>query len=329
MSDIQNLINGTAGDWTDTITPIFVDNFPVGTTDQNFYQYMINQANAQGFRVNLSFGGALAGPTQMTLSENPEQSATDLVQFLASPNTASVDFDVEGAATTGFATSENLTFFSALHTQLSAQGKQSTLTLAGDINAGPEGPLQGIFDDFDIYFDRVNLMLYSTDQYYIDANNETWGISQWLSCVNNNPSKISIGFYDSIAYEDPAASAGKKYNVAGLSRGAAAASIYLQLCDDLTAQLGREITVNDFAAPFWWTDDPTTLPSNEVLQDFYEYLGKNMIQTGVYREHLSELPSSLQGIYTAIRMGIPTRILDPRLLKEFYIHVGKTAGNRA
>jgi hypothetical protein len=63
----------------------------------------------------------------------------------------------------------------------------------GDINQFPEV----FFTDFDLYFDNVNLMLYSNTQYYIDATGSlyTWSLDKWIEAVGNDPSKLSIGFY--------------------------------------------------------------------------------------------------------------------------------------
>lgn len=281
MSDIFNLMNGEAGAWNDTITPIYADGFQVGETDLNFYEYMTTKASENGFINDLSFGGALAGESEMILpaGHTPLECASTLVEFMKSTHTNSVDFDIEAGATSTFATQSNLEFLEELHSQLKAEGKTSSITLVGALTEGPTGPLKSIFDTFDTYFDYVNLMLYSNTQYYLDASNGSWGIEQWLDCVENDPSKISIGFFDQIPYENSTANATQPspYTVSGLSRGEAAASIYIQLCSKINQDKGTSYTVDSFEAPFFWTDDPTTLPSNEVLEDFYAYLGQEML----------------------------------------------------
>jgi hypothetical protein len=269
IADIEHLLNGTAGSPEDTITPIFSDGYLVGTTGKNFLQYFSQSANAQNIQVNLSFGGADATPADMQVSNNPVQQAQDLARFMAENNLLGVDFDLEGQVVVTVGSDPNaLQFFQTLHTQLQSQNKRSAITLAGSLQDGPLGPLKTLFANFNSCFDQVNLMMYSTSQYYLDANNVTWGLQQWIEQVGGDPSKLSIGFYDSIPYEDPAASAGQQYNIpAGLTRGAAAAWVYKQVCTNLG------LLPSNFAPPFWWTDNPMNIPDDQVLFDFNTALG--------------------------------------------------------
>jgi hypothetical protein len=267
LCDIFKIINREPGVNTDTISPIYVDNYLVSGTEQNFLEYMTSFGLANGVTSTLSFGGALAGATEMTLPDDGVTCASALADFMKKTNIKSIDYDIEGAAVVASTDSNNLAFYEALKTQVNAMGGTVSVAVIGDINQFPEVFLK----DFNSYFDRVNLMLYSNTQYYIDATGSlyTWSLDKWIQAVGNDPLKISIGFYDSIAYEDPASSAGEKYDIEGLTRGQAAASIYLQAAKNLG------ITVCDFASPFWWTDNPVTLSANTVLQDFYSYLDQH------------------------------------------------------
>jgi hypothetical protein len=301
IDDIFNLADATKGDPCDTITQIYYDpayqyGFQVGSSGQNLYQYMTSSAAQKNFKNTLSFGGALAGKTQMTLpaGKTAEECADTLIQFLNSTNTSSVDFDVEGSEALDAFETADLQFLQTLHSKLKAQGKTATITLVGSLTEGPAGNLKTIFQSFDTYFDQVSLMLYSDSVYYLDADNASWGIKQWLSYLSNDPSKLCIGFFDSIPYEDARASATQPcpYSdvISGATRGEAAAKIYLKLIDNLNAELGTSYTVDSFPAPFWWTNDPTSLPNNEVLSDFYATLGSQMVFSGSAKPLLQAEP---------------------------------------
>lgn len=280
ISDIQDLLNGKGGSATDTIAQIFKDNYPVGSTGENFLKYMISYAHENGMKVDLSLGGANATSDDMKIPGDPTTEADNLAKFLEEYDFDSVDFDIEGSGANSLMTANTpanvVAFFKELHSQLSSQSPPipSILTVAGSIQDGPEGTLKDLFTDFSSMFDGVNLMLYSNSQYYLDANNTTWGISQWLAATDIPPDEIHIGFYDSINYNDPSSNAGNTpYNIPqGLSNGAAAAYIYIQLEKQL-----KEINPDyvPLGQPFFWTDQPTDIPSDNFMEDFNNYLQQN------------------------------------------------------
>jgi hypothetical protein len=265
LADIAKLDKGVAGTPTDKITDIFADNYPVGLTGENLFEYMIAKAHDYQVQTELSYGGAIATAADWTLQGAPASQAKLLAQLVDKYNLDALDFDIEsGDIMQVNKPADVVTFFKQLHTHLHPS-KRVILTVMGDAPTWAGNILKPLFTQFDQMFDGVNLMLYSNTQYYLDANNPTWGINLWLTYVPD-PSKICIGFYDKIAYEDPASSAGRPYNVSGLTRGQAAAKIFLDLLADL------HLTRDQVAEPFWWTDTPTTLAQNQVLSDFYQYL---------------------------------------------------------
>ncbi|MEI8301613.1 MAG: glycoside hydrolase family 18 protein [Chlamydiota bacterium] len=230
-------------------------------------------ATQSGISVDLSFGGADSMLSDMTLSKVPVATqAQQLATFLQTYNFASVDFDIESPVIMqGNTAATVVSFFNQLHTLLKKAGKQSILTVEGGIAQGPGSgsPLSPLFTNFSTMFDGVNLMLYSTNQYYLDASNATWGIDQWLTYIKE-PSLMHIGFYDSIDYTNPASSAGEQYAIPkGLTNGQAAAFIYLTMLSQ------AKYTVSEFGDPFFWTDDPTTISTNAFFTDFHNYIDAN------------------------------------------------------
>src|SRR6185295_11059391 len=144
--------------------------------------------------------------------------AQKLSDFMKQMGLDGLDFDIENG---GF--SENvadaLAFFTALHNQLSAQGKTVTLTILGAVrNAQPGGSLSMLFtapDGRSIFhemFDGLNLMMYNAmTQYYIDADDETWGIKQWIDLLGKDKADtIHIGFDDAIPYASKEAHASSR-----------------------------------------------------------------------------------------------------------------------
>ena len=272
IQDIEKLLKSQAGASDDTITQIFEKNYPVGKTGNNFLKYFIQQANKNGIKGDISFGGAVATGPNMKIPMDPVQAAKDLVDFMKEYSFDSVDFDLEGSGAAQLMTQNSPkdveTFFKTLHGQLSSQNKSVILTVAGSIQDGPTGYLKPLFENFSNMSDGVNLMLYSNTQYYIDANNPTWGISQWIKYVPS--SKINVGFYDSIDYTNPASSAGEKYNIPpGLTNGQAAAYIYIQLQKQLAKINPKNVPLGQ---PFFWTDNPSKLTTNTFMSDFIQYL---------------------------------------------------------
>jgi hypothetical protein len=286
INDLLILGSGKAGDSLDTITPIIYSGnviehdasgkpsvygkYLVGTTGQDALQYFIAGAHKNNLKVMVAFGGEEATSVQMTFPSDPKTVATDLANFLKSYEIDGVDFDIEGSGLTILTAndvSDVITFFQTLKGFVTS----STLTVAGALSSGPiDNPplgLNPLFSNLNSCFTGVNLMLYSTNQYYLDADNVTWGIKQWLSYVS--PSMLHVGFYDAIAYEQPSASAGEQYSIPSqFTRGEAAAWVYQQVLK----QVGNPSLGN----PFFWTDKPQNLtntttnpPTAEIISDFY------------------------------------------------------------
>lgn len=278
LTNIPALLQGSGGDPTrDTIDQIFNPPAPqegpyiVGKSGQNFLGYLINYAKKFGISTDLSFGGAIATESDMNLGAVPGATGEKLGLFMQGYNFGAVDYDLESdALITGNPEGGPVEFMQSAFSTLTSQGQTSTLTVLGAYTSGPEGALAPLFQDIETMFDGVNLMLYSNSEYYLDAVNASWGLKGWLDNYIPKPEMLHVGFYDAIAYEDPAASAGEKYDVpSGLTRGQAAAWVYIHVLSEMG------LTPNDVGAPFWWTDNPTTLPANDVLSDFYAYLASN------------------------------------------------------
>jgi hypothetical protein len=235
---------------------------------KNIIQYIIDRAKTKGINTDLSFGGAAAIGSDYVFPQSAEKSALDLVKFLDEYHIDSVDFDIENIQ--GFLTNSKadiLTFFKTLKSALNKENKTVSFTLLGSISQGPSGSLKFIFDEFDSLADFVRLMLYDGGtQFYIDANNEDWGLNKWVKIVKD-PKKLSIGFYDKIPYETPASSdpdySSEKYSgfPANTTRAQAAAWIYKRVLSQMS------ISINDFNKPFFWTDNPQTIATNAFISE--------------------------------------------------------------
>lgn len=306
MADIQNLCNDSYGSSSfhlhhqppyrssDSFGPVFhaqdssgaFTKPPYGVFDftqsppqqiaPNFLSYMVQYAHQQNppIKVDLSIGGADAGGADWKLPYDPITSAKSLSDFMNNMGLDSVDFDIENHDIFQQNTSDDLsTFFKQLHSNLSLQGKESTVTLMG--GALSDGAYDPVTKGFSGKFDSINLMLYSNSQYYLNAKENTqWlGVEAWLDETHIDPSKLHIGFYDAIHYETPGASAdGAKYKIKpGSSRGEAAAQIYQQLCHQLH-QDGKLQPGQSLGDPFFWIDTPGDPNSAQVMQDFYNTL---------------------------------------------------------
>lgn len=272
IGDIESLLNETSGSATDTITPIFKDNYKVATTDQNFLHYFIEQAHNNQLKVYLSFGGAIAAGNDMKIPGDGKEESEHLTQFVENYQLDGLDFDLEGTGGADLISQNNPDnleeFFQSLHSSMQSMNKSIVITVAGSINDGPNGTLKPLFDQYQEFFDGCNLMLYSNSQYYIDADNETWGLKQWCEYVPHE--QIHIGFYDAIDYTNPQSSAGTQYAIpSGLSNGEAAGFVFQKAQDNL-----ETINPNDMplSSSFIWTDDPVNIPNNSFFSDFYQYI---------------------------------------------------------
>ncbi|MCP5504852.1 MAG: hypothetical protein H7A41_06840 [Chlamydiales bacterium] len=247
----------------------------------------VDTAHQAGIRVDIAFGGEDASGLKICgPGETATGQAQKLAQFMDHYGFDSVDFDLEDTGAEAFAKENTRTeqreFFAELQKELSAKSRSVILTIEGATSWGT-GTLKALFYDdaenqiFKDLFNGLNLMLYSQTQYYINANDKTWGIEQWLEIIGKeNVSMIHIGFEDHVPYENPDASAGEHYHITTKNRGAAAAQVYQQLganlqADGYTTPLGN---------PFWWPDegidsyqpDQTNSVISDTMVDFYNAL---------------------------------------------------------
>lgn len=299
MKDIQNLFmdslnpptgSGSSYSATDSFMPIFhtigtdgrtyngapyvVKDSSGNTVANNFMQYLVQYAHGMGIQVDLSMGGACGAGNDFKLPEDPTTSANQLASFMSNMGIDSVDFDIENSSLFQTNSTNDLnTFFSALHSNLQKEGKECTATLMGGSLTDPK--FAPLMTNFSQKFDSLNLMLYSNSQYYLNPqNNNIWsGIESAIKDVGGDPSKIHIGFYDSIPYESSSANGdGGNYNIKpGSTRGQAAAQIYQQLLNQLT-QDGYLKNGQTLGEPFFWNDTPGDPSSEQVMQDFYNTL---------------------------------------------------------
>jgi hypothetical protein len=301
ISDINNLYqdslmppqgNGTAYSATDSFQQVLhtIDSSgkafsepPYAVTNKNglevapnFLSYFIHEAHLQGIKVDLSFGGGSASATDPKLPGDPTTAANNLSDMMKNFDFDSVDFDIENQFLAKDNSANDLnTFFTTLHQNLSAQGKESTVTLMGGA-LNDHANYGALTDNLTSKFDSVNLMLYSTTQYYLSAKpNNVWpGVEAWIQAVGGDASKLHLGFYDSIPYETAAANGdGSTYQIQpGSSRGQAAAQIYQQLSNQLEQDGYTGNGKPSLGQPFFWIDTPGDPNSAQVMQDFYNTL---------------------------------------------------------
>lgn len=247
----------------------------------------VDTAHQAGIRVDIAFGGEDASGLKICgPGETASGQAQKLAQFMDNYGFDSVDFDLEDTGAKAFAQentdAEQREFFQELQKALSAKSRIVILTIEG-ATSWATNTLKALFYDdagnpiFKDLFNGLNLMLYSQTQYYINADNDTWGIEQWLEIIGKeNASMIHIGFEDNVPYENPNASAGEHYHITTKNRGGAAAQVYQQLgtnlqADGYSSQLG---------SPFWWPDegldsyqpDQTNSVISDTMVDFYNAL---------------------------------------------------------
>lgn len=194
-------------------------NCPQGTMEL-FFNTFISYAHKHNVKVYLSFGGEAASGVK--ICPNPQdaadQQARKLASYLIDFNFDGADFDLEDGAISQNNTQEEIdTFFSTLKMELQAESKTSSLTVMGDIRWAT------IAGNLKEHFHFVQLMLYGSGgvggKYYINAVNDTWGITKWIDVVGKeNASMICVGFQDDTYYENPSASASGIYIVDPNSR---------------------------------------------------------------------------------------------------------------
>jgi len=253
IAGIDALLNGGVGSSSDDVIGQMMVDFP-GALEE-----LIKQAYSFGINVDLAFGGENGTSMQICgQGETPEGQAQKLANFMKAFNISAVDFDLESTVFTNV-NPPNIAqaFFQTLYQQITPLGKRTTLTIEGGIQDWPLNYLKELFYNssglfiFPQLFTDLNLMLYSATQYYLDANNPTWGIEQWLQLMGKkNVGMIHIGFEDAINYASPTASAGGTYILDTTNPGTAAAEIYTQLLQKLT----HDGYPTGFAEPFFWPD---------------------------------------------------------------------------
>ncbi len=270
LSDIPLL---KAGKFSDCSATDSMEMLAKNTSDaktpqgENILQFLTSQLAAANPPIEpvISFGGAAATPNDFDLGfsdkQTPESLAKDLIDFIKEYHIGGVDFDFESTAT-GIVSMNGADKLAAFFGDLHQAGVATTLTVPADVNNwGPHGAyLNSLFDvaPFQNLFDGINLMCYN-GQSYLDANNASWGIVQWVKALaadmGNNYQEAAalmhIGFSDSLDYNNPATNAGEQWQVpAGLSNGQAAAWIMQQIITQVRTELGdQNIT---FGTPLFW-----------------------------------------------------------------------------
>lgn len=271
IGGIDSLLNNGANAASDDVVGQMLASFP------GAFQELIKQAHLAGISVDLAFGGENgASMTIVGPGETAQGQAQKLLQFLQTMNIDAIDFDFESTAfTTSNSAQDAIAFMTTLHQGMMSQNKPMTLTIEGAVTDWPQNLLKSLFYDannnliFFNLFDDLNLMLYSESQYYIDANNDTWGIEQWLDLIGKqNSAKLHIGFEDNVNYASASASAGETYTLDTTVPGTAAAEIYMQL----QSQLAKDGYPTNFGEPFFWPDENRHAPSTWSR---YEPLTKN------------------------------------------------------
>lgn len=92
------------------------------------------------------------------------------------------------------------------------------LVVAPTIADGAEKTLSYLFKDWAKKFDGLCIKAYSTGVYFLDADDERWGVKQWAAFVP--PEQIHLGFNELIKYNGKASSSGKKYDIpTGVTNG--------------------------------------------------------------------------------------------------------------
>ena len=271
VCDLQKIAKGNLENCshTDSLWMLYknTDGAFTPSTHLNILQYFMSVLKNSGITPILSFGGAAATEEDFIFGFDDNYTPSDVVsEIMTIINLYSIgglDFDLETTAMNmvvdnGAANLAN--FFKELHTEA---GMPITYTVMGQVSLwGTSGSVfkemfaQGI--SFADMFDGINLMLYN-GQYYIDAQNPSWGIELWMEdlasqigCqVAETAQYIHIGYNDSLDYTNPATSAGKQYDIpVDLSSGAAAAFVQNSVQDEMRSILSdSSLTLN---APIFW-----------------------------------------------------------------------------
>ncbi len=253
IGSIDSLVNEGKGAATDDVIAQMMANFP-GALEK-----LISKAHSVGIKVDLAFGGENGASMKIAgAGQTVQGQAQKLVQLVEKLKLDSLDFDFESTAFTNANSPQDAqAFFLAIKQGLQGKSKPISLTVMGSLHDWPLNFLKELFFDqsgnliFTTLFDDLNLMLYSQTEYYIDANNPSWGIEQWIDLMGrSNVSRIHIGFEDNVNYANPHASAGGTYQIDTTNPGTAAAEIYLQLLQ----KLDQDGYPNQLGQTFFWPD---------------------------------------------------------------------------
>lgn len=227
----------------------------------NFLQYFCQYAHQNNMKISLSFGGADAAGADDKFPDTPENTAKNLASVMKTLGVDNADFDIENDSLfTQNQPADVEAFFTALHSDLQAQGMTSSATVEGGSVTDPK--FAPLLDNFSAKFDDANLMLYSNTQYWLDPTY----IKGLISHLEIDASQVHIGFYSSINYSDASSCASGQTPPCTpdptKSSGTNAANMFKALQNDIPG-LGDA---------FIWNDDPTSTKSYNFMQDFYNGL---------------------------------------------------------
>jgi len=185
----------------------------------------------------------------------------------------SVSFDVSQtrgsgiSPVTGNGKDKLTTFFKTLKSTL---GTKATvmLVVAPTIVDGAGKTLDFLFSDWKDMFDGLCIKAYSTGTYFLDADDERWGVKQWAAFVP--PAQIHLGFDETVKYTGKASSQGKQYDIpTGVTNGQAAAFVNSQVKKDLIALDAKKFAT--IGRPYFFIDKPSFLPHDPFLSDFHNW----------------------------------------------------------
>ncbi len=212
-----------------------------GSVDPKFsyLEWMINSLHKQGLQVAFSFGGVNSSLSSFI---PPENASGYLLQMIEKYGLEGIDLDVEIALPPS--TVELLT---SMINQVNAARKSPslfTLTLLASLTDNKNLLGMGFWlENASSLFKGINLMAYSETEYYIDADNPSWGIKEWIKEVKD-AHLLRIGFYDAIAYE-------KSFGWDSTQRGKSARIIL----DNLCKALEESGYCSTLGGTFWWPDE--------------------------------------------------------------------------
>ncbi len=256
LSDIFDAKEHVKGSSKDTLSLIYRDNFPVGLSGRNFFQYFCDRATENGMTNTLICKRTCNKGHTLDLPHEATASAKALVDFMKDANIQSVDFSFgtrDLARVEGSVTAKE--FFAEVKRLQEMRGCLSTLTTFGTLDSKHLAPINS-------YFDRFHILMTPTC-----LENPPKDLVQH---VGGDPSKISIGFDPKMAYVK------RDREGKPLSKGHAAAHLYLQAAQKLGVSI-------DQLAPVFWKRASSSILMYKHIYDFQEELGKV-----IYRQNAGE-----------------------------------------